>query len=161
MNVQIYLNGKEVENTNSNYAYKAYLANLLSYSRESKETFLESEGFVGDTPGAFDDIKVPGGTNTGLDTRYDKFKQNKSIQLRGRLHCDIFNSNRYMLSNVNVTVKLTRSKAEFYLIGSSENHLILIEDCFLRVRRVRIAPSVMLEHAMELEKARPSIPSSV
>ncbi len=38
---QVYLNNKGVENTNSNYAYKAYLNNLLCYGREAKETFFE------------------------------------------------------------------------------------------------------------------------
>lgn len=176
--VQIYLNGREVENTNSNYAYKAYIANLLSFNRESKETFLAMEGFVKDTPGQMDNVQCvavmeddPKSTTTpkaqrakefvankGLIARYNLFKKSQPIQLRARLQCDIFNINRYLLSNVNMTVKLTRSKPEFYLMGTSERHMINIEETFLRVRRVKIAPSVMVDHAMALEKATAKYP---
>jgi hypothetical protein len=178
---QVYLNGKEVENSNSCYPYKAYLNNLLSHNREDKETFLAMEGFVKDTPTQMTNFQVIPTTKTvttgvgadaktttvnnpiengneGLITRHGWFKANQPVQLRGRLHCDIFNINRYLISNVNVTVKLTRSKPEFYLMGKSEKHFITIEETFLRVRRVKISPSIMLEHAMALEKTTAKYP---
>lgn len=171
--VQIYLNGKEVENTNSNYAYKAYLANLLSYNKEAKTTFLESEGFFKDTAGEMDSLTLvetpattvgtvvtPGATvkNLGYKARWDLFKANQPVQLRGRLHCDIFNINRYMLSNVNITIKLTRTKPEFCLMGVGADHKITVSDTFIRVRRVKIAPSIMVDHAMALEKTTAKYP---
>jgi hypothetical protein len=177
---QVYINGKECENSNSTYMYKAYLINLLSYNKEAKETFLYSEGFIKDTAAnmdvynilattekVLDPSKNDGSTkdvnkvftpNAGLVARRKMFEENGTIQLRGRLHCDIMNINRLMLSNVNITIKLTRSKPEFYLIGTSERHFINIEETFLRVRRVKIAPSVMLDHAMALEKTTAKYP---
>lgn len=161
--IQIYLNGKEVENTNSNYAYKAYMANLLSFGKEAKDTFLRSEGFFKDTAGAMENITLVETAdakvkNLGFKSRYDIFKANQPVQLRGRLHCDIFNINRYMLSNVNITIKLTRTDPDFYLMGVGAGHKIIISDTFLRVRRVKIAPSIMVDHAMALEKTTAKYP---
>lgn len=163
--VQIYLNGKEVENTNSNYAYKAYLANLLSFGKEAKNTYLQSEGFFKDTAGEMENVTLVNAAdkstkigNLGHKARWDLFKNNQPVQLRGRLHCDIFNINRYMLSNVNITVKLTRTSPDFYLHGVGPDHKIIISDTFLRVRRVKIAPSIMLDHAMALEKTTAKYP---
>jgi hypothetical protein len=167
---QVYLNNKEVENTNANYAYKAYLNNLLCHGKESKETFLENEMFIKDEAGQMDKFEMYGGTttnrvaevdikkfNSGLLARHNIFKDNDLVQLKGRLHCDIFNTNRYLLSNVNVSVKLTRNKSEFYLIGNGE-YQIIIEDTFLRIRRVRIAPHIALSHAKMLESLNAKYP---
>jgi hypothetical protein len=153
--IQVFINGKEVKNTNSMYSYKSYLTNLLSYGRELKQTMLESEGYFRDTPGAMDKTD---GTNKGHKSRYDLFAAGQPVQLRGRLMCDIMNMNRLMLSNVNITIKLTRTEPNFYLMGKGENHKIIISDCFLRVRRVQISPSTMLQHAMALEKTTAKYP---
>jgi hypothetical protein len=95
--------------------------------------------------------------NKGLETRHDIFKNNQTVQLKGRLHCDIFNINRYLLSNVNVSVKLTRNKPEFYLLGDGE-YQIVIDDAFLRIRRVRISPHIALSHAKMLESINAKYP---
>jgi hypothetical protein len=163
--IQVYLNGREVENSNANYMFKAYLANLLSYGKEAKESFLASEGYFKDTAGEMEtlpvgDAAVTAGTckNKGHQARWELFKNNQPVELRGRLQCDIFNMNRYMLSNVNVTIKLSRNKPEFYLMGVGDNHKIIVSDCFLRVRRVKISNSAMLKHAMALESTTAKYP---
>ena len=53
--VQISLNNAPVENTNRNYAYRAYLENLLCYNKESKETLISNCGWITVTEGIFID----------------------------------------------------------------------------------------------------------
>lgn len=138
--IEIKFNGELVENTNNTYPYRAYIENLLGYNKESKDSLLRSELFIKDTPEYIDkvDIKAPTDNkyNKGLVARRDIFKK-QPVQLRGRLHCDVFNINKYLLNKINVEIKLSRSKSAFACIGDSTSEKINIEisDCFLRVRK--------------------------
>jgi hypothetical protein len=151
--IQIFFNNTEVENSNSNYPYKAYIENLLIYDKESKESFLKNQGWIKDTSGKFDDVKD---ANAGFIARNTAYK-NKTFELCGRLHSNILNCPKYLLSNINVQLKLTRSRTEFCFMGDASPQ-ISIEDTFLRVRRVKVAASEMLRHALELEKTTAKYP---
>ncbi|CAF1095805.1 unnamed protein product [Brachionus calyciflorus] len=65
------------------------------------------------------------------------------IELIGRLHCDIFNSDRYLINNISMNLKLIP---------------ISIDSAILLVRKAQINPSVMLGHAMALEKTSAKYP---
>ena len=54
--VLVKIGGTEVENTNSNYAYRAYIDNLLCYGSEEKSTFLLNEFWIKDTFSAFETL---------------------------------------------------------------------------------------------------------
>ena len=101
--------------------------------------------------------------NVGFYYRHKRFKGAQKVQMCGKLHCDIFNTNRYMLSNVNIQVVLLKAPANFYLLAdkSATNLSILtslIDDIFLKVRKCVISPSIMLAHAMALEKTTAKYP---
>jgi hypothetical protein len=127
------------------------LGNLLSYDGESKRTFLESEFFFRDTNLESLSVLTGNKKNAGAVARYNKFKENQPVQMRAKLHCDLFATHRELLTNVPVTIKLTKNSPQFYMIGTSVDHEIYIEDCFLRVRRITVSNHVMLEHALALE----------
>ena len=81
----------------------------------------------------------------------------------GKLHCQIFNTNRYMLNNVNIQVVLLKAPANFYLLADkSATNLskltCIIDDIFLKVRKCIISPSIMLAHAMAIEKTTAKYP---
>jgi hypothetical protein len=97
-------------------------------------------------------------SNAGYKARNALFVANQPVQLRGRLQCAIFKMNRFMLNNVNVTIKLSRTRPDFYLMGKGEDHKIIISDCFLRVKRVRVSAATMLQHALELERTTAKYP---
>ena len=154
--VKIKLNDKDVENSNSYYHYKAYLENLLSYSDEIKRTYLENEGWLNDSSYYFDETKLTDNDqklNQGFVARRSKFKQGNVVELCGRIHSDIFNINKYLLNNVNISLELFKNDQKIYFVGKdSDKYELIIESAHLKVRRVTIAPSVMLAHAMVLEK---------
>lgn len=154
--VQIYLNNKIVENNNARYMQRAYLENLLCYSKEAKEILLEREGWVKDK---FDVDKET--ANTGWAERRKKFFDKNEVQLSGKLHCDMFNTNKLLLNNVSVRVELTRNDPKFVIKGEAaqcEPYNFTFTEAYLMMRRVEISPSVMLAHAMALEKTTAKYP---
>ena len=173
--VQVYLNNVPVENSNKTYAYRAYLENLLCYGNDAKATFLASNLFLMDTTNYFDGTKADregAGNGTAVDEKYQFsknsnavkrrkiFEGGKEVMLTGKLHCDIFNVNRYLLNNVDVKLVLTKAASNFYFIGNEVDAACKLDivETFLKVRRVTVSPTVMLAHAMALEKTTAKYP---
>ena len=60
IDIELFIGNKHVlvENDNVNYAYKAYLLNLLNFSSESNDGWLRNGLFVKDTPGEFNNFDI-------------------------------------------------------------------------------------------------------
>ena len=160
--IKVLMNNSPVENTNDTYAYRAYMENLLLYSKEAKNSFLRAENWIKDNEhmnyiGANDDTKV----NTGFDFRSNLLSEKKSQHLVGKLHLDVFNINRLMLNNLNIQLLFSRSDPKFYLMGSLDSigdFKIYINNIYLKIRRVSVSPSVMYAHTLALEKTTAKYP---
>ena len=111
------LNNKLVTPSVLTYPYKAYLETLLAHSKESKETWLQSELFYDDTPpsDAFDPTAE--GAQQGLKERKNRIREGRTVELVGRPHVDIFHQEKYLLSGVDMNLKFTRSSASFVLMA--------------------------------------------
>lgn len=154
--LDVFLNDKQVTPASNTYPYRTYLENLLSYGKDAKNSFLTSELYYRDTPGKLDAAQ---NENTGLRKRANLLKNSGySLELIGPLHADIFSQDRLLLNNVNIKVRLIRSKPEFCLITEDEEFKIEIEKAILKVRRVKVAPSVILGHAAALRKGTAKYP---
>ena len=152
----IKINNLPVEMGNDSYQLRSYLENLLSYNNIEKKCVLEGDVFAKDAANLFNTVTVDAATanNSGFMARRKKFLDKKSVQLQGRLHCDLFNLDHFMVNSVGITLELTKSKPEFYLIGdSTDAYHFVFEECFLRIRRQVISPSVMAAHALTAEHA--------
>jgi hypothetical protein len=115
---------KNVEHNDSNYSYKAYFLNLFNYGIDSKETWLENCLFVKDDPGKFEIIEtktvkeeqnqstlssslIPIATNSGYIKRRQLFIDSKGeIDLYSPIHCDLFHSDRYLISHIHYSAKI-------------------------------------------------------
>lgn len=154
--VDVYLNQKCITPPNNCYNYRALYENLLNYCGESKETHLTTGLYYADTPGKHDTI---GAENLGFMSRVEYTKGNKKVDLFGPLHCDLFNVDRYLLGGVEMTVKLQQAKTAFHLMGPVESMpMFEILDAELFVRKVKIAPSVLLAHNKALSVATAKYP---
>ena len=96
-------------------------------------------------------------TNTGGFKRAKFIKENGLM--KGRFHLDTFQQSRYMLNGVDIDISMRKSKPDFCLIYKQEVgresvplYDIIFKKMYIKVRRVKISPSVMLAHAMELDK---------
>ena len=74
--------------------------------------------------------------------------------MNGRLNCDIFNSQRYLLNMINLRILLTKSSPTFCLMYSGGNtYNVEIAKAKLILRKVNISPSVMNAHNLALRKS--------
>jgi len=77
----------------------------------------------------------------------------------GRIHADLFLQNRYLLNEVKVKIKLTRSTDTFCTMSPSVNaSKVQIISAIMFVRKVKLSPSVFLAHAKALENATAKYP---
>lgn len=151
----VYLNGTPVQKVDSNYAYRSYLENVLSYSPDMAICHLDGVGFSFDTPGEMDD--VVGTKNTGLKARQDMFGKSKEVELVGRLHADMLNQPKLLINNVDLRIVLTLEKPEFYMMGTAtDTSYIKILDCNLYMNHVVVSDDVRLAH-LNVLKSRPCL----
>ena len=156
---QVYLNNVAVENTNKCYGYRAYLENLLCYNNDAKTNLLRGDFFFPESKKS----SVFGDANElpTLTKKYACADDEKPVEYEayGKIHCDIFNINKYMLNNIDIKLVFSRSADDFCLFGDKGlKGNVSIRDTFLRIRRVKISNAVMLAHAMALEQTTAKYP---
>ena len=127
------LNGKPVTLHDTNYHYKAYLENILNYSSDASGTHLVSSFWYLDSP---DEIK----DSTGYVTQLKYLRNCQTIKLHGRLHADLFISDKMLINAVDMNIKLTCAPETFYLLAPSDDIKLRIKilDANLFVTQVEL-----------------------
>lgn len=170
--VEIKLNGTPIEPTNNSYAYKAYLNDLLNYGEDAKSSYLQTSLFFKDDASEMDnltfnetkivnEVKVDNIINQGLiQRRKHVLNSNGNLELLTKIHCDIFNSERFLINGVDLSIKILRNDNSFCLMcdPSRGKYNIRINEAKLIIRRVRISPSIMFAHNLALEKSTAKYP---
>ena len=95
--IDLYLNGSLVTQSNTNYPYRAHIENLLSFGQEAKSSQLSAVLWYCNTAGQFD---TRGDANSGYTTRKALAAQSTQIDMMGKLHVDLLFQNRYLLSGI-------------------------------------------------------------
>ena len=159
--MDISLNDTQITSSNNTYPYRADLETLLSYGPDAKASQLSSSMYYKDTAGAMDEIAavaddVP---NKGLKARTLLTKGNRMVDMVGTIHSDLFFQDKYLLNNINLRVRLVRSKDAFCLMGAKDaTFKVKIHECKLIVRKIRLSPSIFLAHAKALEMGNDKYP---
>jgi len=131
---------------------------LLSYGEDAKRTQLTSGLFYKDRAGRMDSVDLAdNAANDGLLIRRALGLESRTFDMMGRLHADIFFQNRYIVNEVGVKIKLTRSRDDFCLMGGMAGKVQIMQGS-LFVRKVKLMPSVFLDHAKTLESSRAKYP---
>ena len=148
--INISINNQNVENTNSAYSFRSYLENLISFNRIEKTSSLAGDIFYKDEAGKFDNFTVEPTTtlnslvtknlyNRGFFERHELTTSQKTIQLQ---------VNHLMVNSTTITLMLKKNSPKFYLMGDEpadkKEYFFNYDDCFLRIRRQVISPSVMV-----------------
>ena len=146
------VNNVPTENTQTEYAHRAYFENLISFYKLEKK---EGEVFSKDDPNKFNTFNVANNEeqNSGFIARRKKFLNGKTVQLQGKLHLDFLNLTHYMVNSLAFNIVLTKSEPKFYLLGEGQDYIFLFQTVSLRIRRQVISPSVMAAHALASEQA--------
>ena len=143
--MDVILGGKLISSVTNTYAHRSILEVLLNYDKEVAESQLGCGLFCKDTAGQMEqmDITADPVLNTGLGTRSEWTKTNKTVKVQGRIHSDLFNQEKLILNGVDLMVKL-RHKPEFCLLSvdTAPAYNITILDAILYVKKIELTPSV-------------------
>lgn len=153
--VDVALNQKSVSSASTHYAYRAYIESLLNYSRDSRESHLTAGLWYDDSPGQYDTLhKLVGDKNAGLEKRREYFVDENTVDLLAPIHADIFNSDKYLLNNVDLSLRFVRNKSDFLLMQSADaiQRKVLLREVSLIIRKVKVSPSIILQHARLLQQ---------
>lgn len=160
--VDVILNNDKIETSNDTYPYKAYITDLLNFGQDAKKSIMQSSLFIKDTPGFMDALEITDKTkaNEGfMERRNQLIKGKGTIDLCGRLHSDILNSNKYLINGVEMKIKLTRSSNEFCLqMAEDGNFAVNIKEAILFIRKVSINSSIIAAQSLALEKSHVKYP---
>ena len=147
--VEVKLNGTLISSTNNTYPYRAYLENVLSYGQDAKDSQLQSCMYYKDVAGQMDILAVRGDNarNRGLSARAGFFAESATVEMLGRVHSDIFSQEKYLPSDIEMRLRLVRSKDAFCLMGAAGARFkVKITECKLFVRKVKLLSSVFNAH---------------
>jgi len=155
--LRLYLNGKLVYDSTDTYAYSAYLMTVLNYGKESKYTQLFANGYVKDTATSIDTAaSLP--TNDGWVTRGNQYHRSHLVELMAPLDFPLAHQERFLPSNVTISVSLDRHKDPFILLSPEANptYKIQIDDIRWKVRQVQVTPALemTLRNVMQKQMAR-------
>jgi hypothetical protein len=158
--VDIYLNNTLTSQSSNTYAYRSYIECLLGKEEMAKYSYLKAAGFNPPKTGHtnFDQIDSDLASIS---------KESKEFTLYGRIHGDIFNSQRLLINGVTIRLVFTKAKDNFSLMGSAAQTAdatstppipaldatkpkLNIKDVCLFVRKVLVNSSVMNAHAKVL-----------
>ena len=155
--VDVLLNDTLVTPSENTYPYRAYIEATLNYGREAKTSHLTSALYYQDTAAFMESLNRD--YNAGFKARQDLTARSRTVDMIGRLHCDIFHQERYLLNGVDVKIRLIPSKNTFNLMAEAgAGFKSVITHASMFVRKVRLNPAVSLGHAKALERATAKYP---
>jgi hypothetical protein len=71
------------------------------------------------------------------------------IEIMGPLYCDLFNSDRFLLDNIPIRIKIWKSDDIFSLIGKKDNGFnVFFEEVKIRIRHQLVSPRVMMQFTL-------------
>ena len=148
--LQLSLNGNQIYDSGPNYAYRAYLETELMHGYDSKKTYLAASGYVAD------DDAVDADNNRGFKARATPFREGKSVQLMGSLHCDLFQQDRFLLPNIELRLTVFPNSNAFNLLNFAGGEYKLDFQCLkLYVKSVEL----MKSYYLSLERTLPQTPA--
>ena len=151
--MQVSLNGTQIYDSNTNYAYRAYLETELMYGQESKTTHLATAGYTIESE-AMNDT-----TNEWFQNRARPFRNGNYVQLAAPLHCDLFMQDKLMIPGVELRVTLYPNSDNFNLMNSEgEQYSLEFSSLKLYVLMVEVLKNVSLSIEKNLLKTTAKYP---
>nr|CAD2177206.1 unnamed protein product [Meloidogyne enterolobii] len=150
-NMKININGREIFNSNSMYAYKTYLSYELSYSQGAKSSHLNAAGYYFGS-----DTNLESGA--GYDARKRLFSNSNTAQFIAKLDADIFNQPLYLINQCEIDIEILPNDAKFVLIApptlgipQSTRYYFEVLNCKLYVKKMDLMDGLALDIARKLD----------
>ena len=147
-NCEVFFNNEQVYTSNGLYPHKAFVSNEFSGTKGTKESISFCQGY--------DYEKDPSAFGEELFVTR-KGKKSDTVAFYGKLCVDIFTCDKFLLPNVNVRLRLVRSRPIFYLISQQNKNFIgKILEATLFVRQVAVEDRIYkdLHNTLQLRAAR-------
>lgn len=152
--IELRVSGKVVSLSNNCYPYKAYLQALLKSSDSAKMSHMAGQMFRQDD-GDVDKVTA----NSGAAWRAKRFAKSNVVTLEGELYEDVMQTNRYILNNTPVDIKLFRARQPFTILTESDKkYKIEIVDVSLKACYVDVHPGIISGHSAALSKGNALYP---
>lgn len=144
--VTVLLNGKQAYDSGDLYAYRTFIETELNFRDEAKSNVLQTSGYEKDTP------PIDSTTNTGWLELQKKYSLSQEVELMAPLHCDLFLSDRLIVSNAELTVEIHRNSDDFLLMSmatpvdgqASPKYKIEVLDVKWYIRKLQVMDSIHL-----------------
>jgi hypothetical protein len=148
-NVKVSLGGRELQDSNGLYMYKAYIDGELSLPVSVKDSYLSASGYYIDTD---DQDNV---LNSGFVIRKERAQNSQTMQYITKLDVDIFNQPNYMLNNLEIDIEIMPNDTNFCiqeLPRTTTQYKFEIISLRMYVKALELMPSLSYEIAQKLEK---------
>lgn len=139
--VKVGLNGKLAYDSGPMYAYRSYLETELNYNKDAKKEFINAALYEKDEP------LHNTATNDGFKKRAQKFTNSQVVEMMAPIHCDLFLSDRLMISNTQIQLELHRNSDQYALLCFTNDvpaYKIEVVDMIWYVKKVQLTPSIHL-----------------
>jgi hypothetical protein len=158
--VDVFFGNTPVSHSSNTYPYRAWIELLTSYNKLALETHLRSAGFLTLS-------SDPESINTSSSAIINSSKE---FTLFGRLHSDVFNSDRLLINGVSIRIVLTKGRDSFNFIVANAitannvvttaepNPKLNILDASLFIRKVSIAPNLLVAHSKAIQHSSAKYP---
>ena len=109
-NIKVSLAGRELQDSNSLYMYKAYIDSELSLPTSTKDSYLSVAGYY------VDDNDQEEAANDSFIKRKALLTDGKLMQFITKLDVDIFNQPNYMISNLEIELEIMPNDTNFCIL---------------------------------------------
>ena len=131
--------------SDTNYPYTSYINHLISDGKSRKATISGLEGAIWDESGPLDRADIATAKPADITARKKLILGSKLIDMVGPLDIDFFRQDKYLIPNVDLKLRLTKSDARFCLVKTADdasNYKIKIIKCALLLRQATVHPSI-------------------
>jgi len=141
--VEFYVEGVNVNDAGTaTYPIKAFLETLFSYDEGAKKTHLVMAGWHQDTAGHEHDVPLLSAESTKTAnlafTERISHIAGKDYHFNMILHVDFLQSQRYLIPNTEILIKLHRNPDTYSLMAPSMNNKIVFKDLKLHIRKIKL-----------------------
>lgn len=153
------LNNVQVSQDND-YHFKAFFQTLLNYGNDATSTHLATTGWCLDEKNLDSLFPTENPQHSKRNSWFESSTGfNKKVELYGKLHVDLFNQPKFLISNINLKISLNKEKSDFYMMERSENSSdINILEANLFIEHIHVNPALLLAHHQMLTKSSAKYP---
>ncbi len=141
-------------NVSTNYAYKGFLNTIFFSSDYERKTELRGVLWIKDDYEFVKDGDPFTTSNKDLFARHAYCRNSKKYSVTGRVYSDLFEIHKFLLSNVELSIKFWKNSPSFSLVSSvtgSPSYKIKIHKAKLSLCYIHPSPSLLLAQAKLLK----------